>query len=67
MVVSVAAGGVRVEPSTNRAWRHRIVESRRVLDSALADGATVYGVSTGVGNNSSRAVGLGEQSSLPSP
>jgi histidine ammonia-lyase len=60
-VVSVAAGGVQVEPSTNKVWRRRMTESRRVLDDALAAGATVYGVSTGVGNNSSRAVRLGEQ------
>ena len=59
-VVAVAAGA-RVEPSSSRAWRRRMAESRRVLDDALAAGATVYGVSTGVGNNSSRAVGLGEQ------
>jgi histidine ammonia-lyase len=59
-VVAVAAGA-RVEPSASRAWRRRMAQSRRVLDDALAAGATVYGVSTGVGNNSSRAVGLGEQ------
>ena len=38
-----------------------MAESRRVLDWALAAGKTVYGVSTGVGNNSSRPVGLAEQ------
>jgi histidine ammonia-lyase len=60
-VVTVAAGGVRVAPSTNRVWRRRVADSRRVLDTALSAGATVYGVSTGVGNNSSRGVGLAEQ------
>jgi len=59
-VVAVAAGA-RVEPSSSRAWRRRVAESRRVLDDALAAGKTVYGVSTGVGNNSSRPVGLPEQ------
>jgi histidine ammonia-lyase len=59
-VVAVSAGA-RVEPSSNRAWRRRMAASRRVLDDALATGSTVYGVSTGVGNNSSRAVGMGEQ------
>ena len=66
-VVAVAAGA-RVEPSSNRAWRRRVAESRRVLDDALAAGTTVYGVSTGVGNNSSRAVGLpASRSSSRSP
>jgi histidine ammonia-lyase len=60
-VVAVAAGGVPVEPSGNRTWRRRVAESRRVLDEALAAGRTVYGVSTGVGNNSSRQVELAAQ------
>jgi histidine ammonia-lyase len=59
-VIAVAAGA-RVKPSSSRAWRRRVAESRRVLDRALAGGTTVYGVSTGVGNNSSRPVGLPEQ------
>ncbi len=59
-VVAVAVGG-RVEPSSSRVWRRRMAESRRVLDRELAAGKTVYGVSTGVGNNSSRPVGIREQ------
>jgi histidine ammonia-lyase len=59
--VAAVAAGARVEPSSNRAWRRRMAESRRVLDAELAAGKTVYGVSTGVGNNSSRPVGRPEQ------
>ena len=55
-VLAVARGEARVALSGRRAWRRRIAASRAVLEQALADGQTVYGVSTGVGNNSSRGV-----------
>ncbi len=55
-VLQVVVGGARVALSGNRAWRRRIATGRDVLESALADGRTIYGVSTGVGNNSSRDV-----------
>lgn len=60
-LMAVAAGGAGVGLSRGRAWRRRIAASRDVLDRALAEGRTVYGVSTGVGNNSSRGVQGAEQ------
>ncbi|HEY3384127.1 MAG TPA: aromatic amino acid ammonia-lyase [Vicinamibacterales bacterium] len=55
-VVQAAVDGRSVELARNRAWRRRLAASREVLEHALDAGQTVYGVSTGVGNNSSRAV-----------
>src|SRR5512143_2077512 len=52
-------GGARVGLSANRAWRRRVSDGREILEKALEDGQTVYGVSTGVGNNSSRGVDNG--------
>lgn len=60
-VIDVAVRRRPVAISSNRAWRRRVGASREVLERALADGVTVYGVSTGVGNNSSRAVGVAAQ------
>ncbi len=59
--LQVVVGGARVSLSSTRAWRNRIAEGREILENALRDGQTVYGVSTGVGNNSSRAVGHAAQ------
>ncbi len=55
-VADVALGRRRVQLSSSRAWRRRIEAGRRTLEGALAKGRMVYGVSTGVGNNSSRGV-----------
>ena len=54
--LQVAVGGSRVGLSANRAWRGRVATGRKILESALRRGQTVYGVSTGVGNTSSRGV-----------
>jgi histidine ammonia-lyase len=55
-LVEVAVGGAPVSVSSNATWRRRVTAGRAVLEEALAAGRTVYGVSTGVGNNSSRSV-----------
>jgi histidine ammonia-lyase len=60
-LIAVARGGAEVALSRGRVWRRRIGASREVLEQALAEGRTVYGVSTGVGNNSSRGVGADDQ------
>jgi histidine ammonia-lyase len=60
-VVDVAVSGVPVTVSRNRRWRRRLAESRAVLERGLAAGQAVYGVSTGVGNNSSRGVEAAHQ------
>ena len=45
-VAEVATGG----PVTfDRAARDRVVDARRVIDAAVADGRTIYGVTTGFG------------------
>jgi histidine ammonia-lyase len=54
--IDVAVGGARVALSPRAAWRRRVIRGREALEDALRAGETVYGVSTGVGNNSSRAV-----------
>ncbi len=59
--IQVVKGGARVGLSANRAWRRRVSEGREILEDALESGQTVYGVSTGVGNNSSRGVENGSQ------
>jgi histidine ammonia-lyase len=59
--IQVVAGGSRVALSSSRSWRGRVSAGREVLESALRSGQTVYGVSTGVGNNSSRGVDNGGQ------
>lgn len=45
-------------------WRGRVAASRLTLERALRQGQTVYGVSTGVGNNSSRAVDADRQAAF---
>jgi histidine ammonia-lyase len=52
----VAVGRTRVALSPRPAWRRRVKGGRAALDAALRAGQAVYGVSTGVGNNSSREV-----------
>ena len=59
--IDVAVGGARVALSPRAAWRRRVMRGRDVLEDALRAGETVYGVSTGVGNNSSRAVDTAAQ------
>ncbi len=54
--LDVTIGGRPLALSASRAWRRRIATGREILERALAAGETVYGVSTGVGNNSSRGV-----------
>ncbi len=54
--LQVAVGGARVGLAPNRAWRGRVATGREILETALGNGQTIYGVSTGVGNNSSRGV-----------
>lgn len=61
IVIAVASRRDRVELSSRPAWRNRIRRSRLALDDALREGRRVYGVSTGVGNASSRPVGPREQ------
>jgi len=53
--------GRAVALSRNPSWRKRVGTGREVLESALRAGRIVYGVSTGVGNNSSAAVGRAAQ------
>jgi histidine ammonia-lyase len=53
----VALEGCPVRLSRNVSWRKRVSAGREVLEAALRAGRIVYGVSTGVGNNSSAAVG----------
>ncbi len=60
-LLAVAERGFRVVPSGGRRWRRRIRESREALEAALRRGAPVYGVSTGVGNSSSRPIGRRQQ------
>jgi len=59
--MQVALGGCRVVLSPRRSWRRRVSAGRGILESALRAGHTVYGVSTGVGNNSSNGVGRSTQ------
>jgi histidine ammonia-lyase len=54
--IQIAIGGSPVALSPRRSWRRRVSAGREVLEGALRAGQTVYGVSTGVGNNSSRGV-----------
>ena len=60
-VVGVAAHRDRVAFSSSSAWRSRVRTSRRKLEAALRSGETVYGVTTGVGNRSTRAVRRSKQ------
>ncbi len=60
-LIGVALRGERVVLSSRPAWRSRIRRSRLALERALDDGECVYGVSTGVGNTSSRPVSQREQ------
>jgi len=55
-LVAVALRGARVELSGDLAWRARIQASRDVLEAALRDGRSVYGVSTQVGNSSAHPI-----------
>ena len=59
--IQVVVGGSPVALSSSRPWRGRVSAGREILESALRSGQTVYGVSTGVGNNSSRGVDNGTQ------
>jgi len=49
-------GGASVALSPRAAWRRRVHKGREALEEALRAGKTVYGVSTGVGNNSKSTV-----------
>jgi histidine ammonia-lyase len=55
-VLDVALGDTRVAVSSAAGWRRAMERSRRHLERMLDDGVCVYGVSTGVGNNSGQAV-----------
>ena len=61
IVIGVALRGERVELSSRRTWRSRVRRSRLALERALRAGERVYGVSTGVGNSSSRPIAPREQ------
>jgi len=58
-LLSVAMHGCPVRLSEDPAWRETIERGRRVLEDSLRQDRSVYGVSTGVGANSSRAVPSG--------
>lgn len=60
-LVGVALHGDRVALSGRSTWRSRVRRSREFLEQTLRAGGVVYGVSTGVGNDSSRAVNLEAQ------
>jgi histidine ammonia-lyase len=55
-LLDVALGGAPVALSPAAGWRRSMDRARRQLERMLAEGTCVYGVSTGVGNNSGRAV-----------
>ena len=56
-LLAVAFEGRSVRLSTDSAWLDKLQKSRLVLEQTLSAGHPVYGVSTGVGHTSSRAIG----------
>jgi histidine ammonia-lyase len=55
-LLDVALDGARVVVSSAAGWRRAMERSRDQLERMLDSGICVYGVSTGVGNSSDRAV-----------
>jgi histidine ammonia-lyase len=55
-LAGVALGGRPVALSREPRWMDKLTRSRRVLERALSAGHPVYGVSTGVGGDSARAI-----------
>jgi len=53
---SVAFEGLGVRLSTDSAWLDKLQKSRVVLEQTLSAGHPVYGVTTGVGHTSSKAI-----------
>ncbi|MBT8372806.1 MAG: aromatic amino acid ammonia-lyase [Deltaproteobacteria bacterium] len=55
-LLSVAFEGHSVRLSTDSAWLDKLQKSRLVLEQTLSAGHPVYGVTTGVGHTSSKAI-----------
>ena len=55
-LLAVAFEGRSVRLSTDSAWLDKLQKSRFVLEQTLSAGHPVYGVSTGIGHTSSRAI-----------
>jgi histidine ammonia-lyase len=64
-VVALAKGEVRAVLDPDPALRERIRASRRLLDDLLREGATVYGVRTGVGASVGTAIPDAQLEALP--
>ncbi len=60
-LVDVAVRSTAVDLSPSREWRRRLRAGRAILDRALDADEPVYGVSTAVGNDSSRRIGRTDQ------
>lgn len=59
-VMAVACHHRRVRLSDDPAWNARLGRGREALEGALSAGRPVYGVSTGVGHDSSREIAAGQ-------
>lgn len=64
-IVALARGKARPSLTDDPAWRSRLDAGRELLDSLLARGASVYGVSTGVGASVDNEIPADLQGDLP--
>lgn len=55
-LMKVAFDGCRVQLSDNPAWRERLETGRMTLERCLGAGQRIYGVTTGIGFDSSRSI-----------